>query len=162
MDNLDMRYSVIEDAIPLKEWLLTPGMLHWFPMSEGRELDDAIACWIGFSKYLASLTAIIDNKPCAIGTLFLMPYKKVAHHCLFKIIVDPKYQRKGIGSSLLRNLKHLAKTRFRLEFMHIEVLDGNPLAHLLQKENFKEFARQEKFFKEGETYYARILFQSYL
>ena len=53
-----------------------------------------------------------------------MPYKKVAHHCLFKIVVDPKHQRKGIGRALLKNLKHLAKTYFHLELMHIEVFEG--------------------------------------
>ncbi|MFS8563575.1 MAG: GNAT family N-acetyltransferase [Rhabdochlamydiaceae bacterium] len=77
-----------------------------------------------------------------------MPYKKVAHHCLAKVIVDPKWQRQGIGSSLVRNLKHLAKNYFRLEMMDIEVFEGNPLIELLQKEGFHEVFRQEKFVKE--------------
>ena len=48
-----------------------------------------------FAAGAASLTATINHVPCGIGTLFLMPYKKVAHHCLFKLIVDPHWQRKG-------------------------------------------------------------------
>ncbi len=160
--DFDIRYTVIEDTAYLKKWILEERMLHWFPMSEGKELDDAIQCWIGFSKYLASLTVIIEDVPCAIGTLFLMPYRKVAHHCLFKMIVDPKYQRLGIGTALLKNLKHLAKTRFNLELMHIEIFEGNPIIHLLHKAGFKEFATQEKFVKEGDTYMGRILLECYL
>jgi len=158
----DIRYTFVTDMPFLRDWLATPGMLHWFPMSEGREVEDAIQCWIGFSRFSASLTATLNGTPCGMGTLFLMPYQKVAHHCMFKIIVDPKHQRKGIGGSLLKNLKHLAKNYFHLELMHIEVFEGNPIIHLLKKYDFHEFARQERFIKENDKYFARILFESYL
>jgi putative acetyltransferase len=88
-----------------------------------------------------------------------MPYRKVAHHCLFKILVDPDHHRKGIGTSLLKNLIHLAKGYFRLELMHIEVFEGNPLISMLHKEGFKEFARQERFVKEKDHYLTRILLE---
>lgn len=158
----DLRYTYVTDAQPLKEWLSVPGMLHWFPMSDEKEVEDAIQCWIGFCRYSCSLTATIDGVPCGMGTLFLMPYRKVAHHCLFKVIVDPKYQRKGIGTSLVKNLKHLAKNYFKLELIHIEVFEGNPLIPILHKLHFHEFARQERFVKEGDRYLARILLESYL
>ncbi len=91
-----------------------------------------------------------------------MPYRKVAHHCLFKLVVDPRYQRQGIGRSLLKNLKHLAKTYFHLEFMHIEVFEGNPFIHLLKEFHFQEFARQDRFVKDAGKYSARILYESFL
>lgn len=155
----DMRFTVMTDQRFLHDWLSKPGVLHWFPMSEGKELEDAIQCWIGFSRYNCSLTATIDGEPCGIGTLFLMPYQKVAHHCLFKLIVDLPFRRKGIGTSLVRNLKHLAKQRFRLELMHIEVFEGNPLIHILTEQGFREFARQESYIKEGDNYFSRILYE---
>jgi RimJ/RimL family protein N-acetyltransferase len=158
----DIRYTNLNDTSYLREWLESPGMLHWFPMEEEKEIEDAIQCWMGFSRYSSSITATIDDVPCGIGTLFLMPYRKVAHHCLFKIIVDPKHHRKGIGSSLVKNLKHLAKQYFHLELMHIEVFEGNPIIPLLKKFDFHEFARQERYVKEGDTYYARILLESFL
>lgn len=158
----DIRYSVMEDGEYLKKWLKDPNVLRWLPPSEGKELEDAAQCWIGFSKYLASLTAVVNDVPCGIGTLFLMPYRKVAHHCLFKIVVDPKYQRKGIGTSLVKNLKNLAKTRFKLEFMHIEVFEGNPIIPLLQAQDFVISARQEKFVKDGDKYMARVVMEANL
>ncbi|MBI3236483.1 MAG: GNAT family N-acetyltransferase [Chlamydiales bacterium] len=158
----DIRYTTLADAGHLRSWLVQKEVQKWFPIGSETEIDGAVQCWVGFSKYNCSLTATVDGIPCGIGTLFLMPYKKVAHHCLFKLVVDPRYRRQGIGRSLLKNLKHLAKSHFSLELLHIEVFEANPLIHLLQELDFKEFARQEHFVKEGNRYLARILYQSYL
>lgn len=161
-EGLEIRYTQVTDAQLLKEWLLAPGVLHWFPMSEEKEVDDAVQAWIGFSRWSCSLTCMLKNEPCAIGTLFLMPYRKVAHHCLFKMIVNPKLQRQGIGSSLLKNLKHLAKNYFRQEIMHMEVYEGNPIIKLLEKQGFRQFVKQERFVKEGDRYFARLQFECFL
>ena len=158
----DIRYTYVTDIMYLKQWLQAPGMLKFFPMTTEKEWQDAAQCWIGFCRWSCSLTATIGHVPCGIGTLFLMPYKKVAHHCLAKVIVDPKWQRQGIGSSLIRNLKHLAKNYFRLEMMDIEVFEGNPLIDLLKKEGFYEVFRQEKFVKEDGQYRARIFMEAKL
>lgn len=162
--DLDIRYSYLTDAPILRQWLQVPEVQRWFPVGEDKEIEDAVQCWIGFSRFSSSITATLDKgqTPCGIGTLFLMPYRKVAHHCLFKMVVDPKYQRQGVGTSLLKNLKHLAKNYFRLEIMHIEVFEGNPFISLLHKFDFHEFARQEKFVKDKGSYYTRILYESYL
>ncbi|NNM44098.1 MAG: GNAT family N-acetyltransferase [Chlamydiae bacterium] len=158
----DIRYTTALDAPSLKSWLEKPGMLHFFPISEENEIENAVNSWISFYKYKASLTATIDGKPCGIATLFLSPYRKVAHHSFFKIIVDPQYQRQGVGASLLKNIKHLAKTLFRLDIIHIEIIEGNPIAHLLEKYQFELFMRQERYFKEDGKYYARLLYKCYL
>ncbi len=158
----DIRYTYVTDIMYLKKWLNTPGMLQFFPMTSEKEVDDAAQCWIGFCRWSSSLTVTIGHVPCAIGTIFLMPYKKVAHQGLFKIIVDPQWQRKGIGSSLVRNLKHLAKNYFHLELMNIEVFEGNPLILLLKKEGFYEVFRQEKFVKEDGRMKARIFMETKL
>jgi RimJ/RimL family protein N-acetyltransferase len=159
---LDIRYTYVTDTPYLRQWLEVPDVQKWFPVSEEQEIADCVQCWIGFSRYSSSLTATLNGVPCGIGTLFLMPYRKVAHHCIFKLIVDPKHQGKGIGTALLKNLKHLAKNYFHLELIHIEVFEGNPVIHLLLKHGFQEFTRQEKFMKDKEGYHARILFESYL
>jgi GNAT superfamily N-acetyltransferase len=155
----DIRYSTVLDVVWLEKWLASPGMLHWFPMSPGRECDESVQNWIGFSRYYASITAVIDDTPCGIGTLFLMPYRKVAHECLFKLVVDPEKQRQGIGRSLIRNLMHLAKNRFHMEFMITDLVEGNPLEHLLVELGFQKIVRQERFFKEDGRYFARILME---
>jgi putative acetyltransferase len=162
VEGLDIRYTYVTDLPYLKSWLLNKDVQRWFPVSEEKEIEDAVQCWIGFSRYSCSLTATLDAKPCGIATLFLMPYRKVAHHCLFKIVVDPRYQRRGIGASLLKNLKHLAKQYFHLDLIHTEVFEGNPCIALLESQGFKLFARQEGFVKEQERYLARLCYEVHL
>ena len=154
----DLRYTEPGDLVFLKQWLMEPKTLHWFPMSEGRELEDAAQGWVSFSRFNASLTAVIDEEPCAIGALFLMPYKKVAHECLIKLIVSSKWRRNGIGTSRLKNLIHLAKTRFRLKIIYFELVEGNPLEKILQKFDFQLSAKQEGFFKEEGRYFDRLIY----
>lgn len=162
LSGFDIRYTALTDMPYLKEWLLSPGVLQGFPMSDEKEVEDAVQAWMGFCRWSCSLTATLNGEPCGIATLFLMPYRKVAHHCLFNLIVDPKKQRQGIGSHLLKNLKHLAKNYFRLEILHMEVYEGCPIDKLLEKFNFREYARQERFVKDGDKYLARILFECML
>lgn len=155
--DFDIRYSSMEDLPILQKWMQDSAEREAFPFESDLETEEALKNWIGFSKYKASLTGIIDQAPCAIGTLFLMPYRKVAHHCSFYLIVDPFQRRKGIGTSMVRNLMHLAKTRFHLESIHAEVYEPNPILKILEKERFQIFARQENFVKIGGRMCGRVL-----
>lgn len=142
--DFDIRFSELGDIAFLNRCFADERACDDFPFGTN-EMEEALKNWIGFSKYKASLTGTLQNVPCVIGTLFLMPYKKVAHHCSFYLIVDPDHRRKGIGIAMVRNLLHLAKTRFRLESVHVELYEPSALAPLLQKLDFVEFARQENF-----------------
>jgi GNAT superfamily N-acetyltransferase len=159
--DFDIRYSEIEDGEYLKNWLLETENQKWFPMSLPQEIEDSSKNWIGFARYKASLTATVDGKPCGIATLFLMPYKKVAHHAMFYLIVDKPYRRRGIGSSLIKNILNLGKTRFRLESVHAEVFNGCAILPLLKKLHFLPFAYQELYVKDGEGYLARTLLEHF-
>lgn len=160
LENFDIRFSIPEDLESLQLWFSEPGATDDFGF-EPDEMDGALKNWIGFAKYKASLTGHFQDKPCAIGTLFLMPYLKVAHHCSFYLIVDPEHRRKGIGTSMVRNLLNLAKTRFRLESVHVEIFEPSPLLPLLQKQNFEIFARQEDYVKKEGCTRARILLEHF-
>ncbi|MES2273926.1 MAG: GNAT family N-acetyltransferase [Chlamydiota bacterium] len=156
----DIRYSVPEDLSFLKEMFSEPASCNDYPFSFA-ESEDALKNWIGFSKFKASLTGVMNEKPCAIGTLFLMPYRKVAHHCSFYLLVDPRERKKGIGTSMLRNLLNLAKTRFHLESLHVEVYEPSALLPILEKLEFQLFARQENFMKIDGCGHARLLLEHY-
>lgn len=158
-EDYDIRYTNLNDLPYLLKWLKTKGMIHWFPPADNQELENFARIWVSFSRYNCSLTAVYKEQPVGIATLFLMPYRKVAHHCMFQIIVDPELHRKGIGSSLMKNLKHMAKTQFKQEIIHGEILDENRIIYLLKNQGFVEFARQEKYMKEGDQYFPRILME---
>jgi RimJ/RimL family protein N-acetyltransferase len=158
--DFDIRYSEMSDLSSLSLWFSNPNACDDFPFGP-EEKDDALKNWIGFSKFKASLTGILQNEPCAVGTLFLMPYKKVAHHAAFYLIVDEKHRRKGIGTSMLLNLMNLAKTRFKLESLHAEVYEPSHLLPLLKKQRFEVFATQDDFVHLGECTRPRVLLEHF-
>jgi putative acetyltransferase len=156
----DIRFSSVDDLSFLNKWFSDPNACHDYPFGLA-EQEEALKNWIGFSKFKASLTGMIGDVPCAIGTLYLMPYRKVAHHCSFYLIVDPQHRRKGIGTSMVRNLLHLAKTRFRLESVHVEIYEPSALLPIVEKLNFGLFARQENFVKINGCSRARLLLEHF-
>jgi GNAT superfamily N-acetyltransferase len=115
--------------------------------------------WIGFSRFKCSLTATIEEKPCGIATLFLMPYQKVCHNSFFYMIVGKEYRRKKIGTSLLKNLKNLGHKYFNLEGIHAEIFSHCPIIPLLEKQGFTPIFTQEKFVKIEKKYLSRTLYE---
>ena len=159
---LDIRYTKQRDVIYLTEWFANKEILKWFPMREPNEIEDSIQRWISFHKWKCSLTATINSIPVGIATLWLQPYKKVAHQCQFGIIVDSKYRKQKVGSSLLKNLIHLAKNYFHIELLHLEVYDGNDAYFLYKSFGFKEFGRQTHWIKDQGQYVGRIFMEKFL
>lgn len=163
LPGLDIRYTELSDAPFLKEWLQEKAILRWFPMVDDMEIEDAVHRWVGFSRYKCSLTAVLNDVPVGLCTLYLQPYRKLAHQCEFGIIVSPDCRNKGVGSELIKNLIHLAKTKFKIELLHLQVYQDNPAIHLYERFGFKEFGRQKGWIKEenGE-YVGRIFMEKWI
>lgn len=159
--NYDIRFSTMEDLSVLQKWFSDPIERAPFPFETDAETQEVLKNWIGFSRYKASLTGMLDGEVCAIGTLLLMPYRKVAHHASFFLIVDPCHRRKGIGTSMVRNLLHLAKTRFGLDGVTIEMYEPNEIASILKKNLFEVFARQENYVKINGVGHPRVLWEHF-
>lgn len=158
--DFDIRYSKGEDLPFLQKWIRHPDSKKWFPVSTDQDIEDMTQNWIGFHQFGASLTADYKKEPVGIATLFLMPYRKLIHHALLYLIVNPDYWRRGIGTSLVKNINHLGKTYFRFEKLHLETYEGCTVFPLLKKMGYREIVRQEKFVKEGEgKYLARIIME---
>lgn len=162
IQGLEIRYTEINDQGPLKEWLLEPGILKWFPMIDEIEIDHTINHWIGLSKYKCSLTAVLDGKQVGLATLYLQPYRKLAHQCEFGIIVDQNVRNKGVGTALMNRLIHLAKENFNIELLHLQVYYGNPAIRLYERLGFTEFGRQDGWIKEDGEFLGRIFMEKYI
>jgi|SRR5579885_694063 len=157
-----IRPTQIHEDVHLKKWLKEPGVLKWFPMADDREIEDAVRLWIAYSNIGSCLTAEYNGVPCGMATLYIQANKKLAHQCLFSIIVSEFYRGKGIGKMLIEHLEKLAKNTFAIELLHLEVYDGNPAIHLYERTGFIVYGRHEHFIKENGAYLAKIFMQKEL
>lgn len=157
-----IRYTEPDDGKYLKEWLSEPGILRWFPMVDEVEINDAVMRWIAFYRYKCSLTVLKDGVPCGIATLYLQPYRKLAHQCEFGIILGEGYRNMGIGSYLLSSLMHLAKEKFKIELIHLQVYAENPAMRLYKRFGFTEFGRQNSWIKEENRYVGRVFMERFI
>ncbi len=156
---LEVRYTEQEDAKYLKKWLMDRSVIQSFPMLDEMEVDDATLRWVAFCRFKCSLTVTLHGIPCGIATLYLQPYRRLAHQCEFGIIVDDKYRNRGIGAHLMNALLHLAKEKFKIELIHLQVQADNPAISLYKRFGFKEFGRQEHWLKDGEQYATRVFME---
>lgn len=146
----------------MRKWFDDKEIAKWFPMGEPHEVDDSVFRWIGFSKFKCSLTMEKDGTPCGIATLYLQPYRKLAHQCEFGIILAPGYRDQGLGTLLMNSLCHLAKTKFGIEVLHLQVYEDNPAVHLYRRFRFKEFGRQTHWIRDYDEYVSRVFMERYL
>jgi len=156
---IEIRPAVPEESVYLSQWLTDPAILRWFPMSDAREIDDAVRIWMGYAKFQACFTIYLDGVPAGMSTLYLQPYQKFAHQCLFAIIVDEKYRNQGMGKALLEHTTQAAREKFNIEILHLEVYSGNPAFRLYERMGFREFGRHPRFIKIEGEYLDKVMMQ---
>jgi len=159
---LEVRFTTVEDAPYLAHCLADPKILRWFPMANVREIEDAVRIWIAYSRLQAALTADWNGVPCGMANLYIQPYKKFAHQCLFSIVVEEQRRNRGVGTMLMHSLMKLANEKFNIEILHLEVYEGNPAINLYRRLGFKEFGLQKHFIKEKGEYIGKIFMQKEL
>lgn len=147
----EIRYSELSDEQFLKQTLLDEETCKWYPPSSESDINIFVRNWAGYARYKSSLTALYKGDIAGCATIFLMPYTKVAHLAMMYMVVAKKFQNKGIGGSLLKNINHLAKTKFNLESLHVEIFEGSPIEAILGMQGYKEIIFQKNFveFTEG-------------
>lgn len=162
-EGLEVRLTDADDGKYLKDWLGHPSVNRWFPMCTEAEVEDAVQRWIIFYKYKCSITAVMHGVPCGIATLYLQPYRKLAHQCEFGIIIGHDFRNQNVGGILLECLMKLARENFGVEVIHLQVYAENPAIRFYKRKGFREFGRQTHFIKEGDkTYVGRVFMEKYL
>lgn len=159
---MKFRLAIEEDLPHLKTWLKQEGVLRYFPMINEREIDDALRIWVEYIKMGAALTCLIDDKPVGMANLYIQTFECQKHQCLFSIVVDEKARGKGVGTALMQELMKLAKEKFGIEILHLEVYDGNPARRLYERLGFKEYGVHPAFLKEDGKYINKVMMEKEL
>jgi len=150
---VEIRPSDLGDIPYLRQWLFDPDILYGFPMDGSEEIEDSIRQWQAFIMKNCGITAVHNGIPCGLALLYVQSWKKLAHTCLFSILVEKEHRNLGIGRQLLTNLMILAKDTFHIEILHLEVYAGNPACRLYERMGFVVFGRHPRFAKEKEGQY---------
>ena len=159
-----LRLSEPIDRTCLRRWLTDKETLRWFPCYGDSELNHMVGLWSEFFRLGASLTCFDENtrEPTGIATLLLNPFKKICHTCDFSIIVDPKNRNEGIGGFLLDKLQELAKDKFNIKHLTLQVYDKNPAINLYYRKGFSICGRQKDFVLDGDKYLDKIYMEKKL
>lgn len=155
----EVRISALEDTSYLSAWLNDASVLRWFPMADAREVEDSVRMWTGYIRLKSALTICADGRPVGMANLYISPFQKLAHQCLFSIVIDEGYRGRGLGTILMEKLMQFAKEEHKIEILHLEVYDGNPAIGLYKKMGFKEYGRHPHFIKLDSGYVDKVLMQ---
>lgn len=155
----DIGYTTAAEEGFVKEALMDEETRLWYPPSSPSDVEIFVRNWVGFARYNCSLTALYEGEVIGVATLFLMPYVKVAHLAMVYIVVKKEYRGKGVGNSLLKNINHLGKTKFRLQSIHMEVFEGAPIESVAKNQGYKEIVRQEGFVELKGKMHARKIYE---
>lgn len=147
---MDIRYTKLFDEVYLSAWLEHPKIAPYLICEGADETRNFKQHWMYYANRKSGLSFVENDRVVAMGMFILMPYQKVKHHAMLQIIVAPEHQKKGIGSTLLKNLMHLAKEYLNLEVIYVELLGPSPYLNFFKKRGFKVYAEQ-KGYVEGKV-----------
>lgn len=135
-----------------------PEVGKWDIPAFGGDVEKAFA---GFKKWLDRisgnefLVAKLDGRVVGFTTIHRIEGEigEMSHVGEMSIDVHPDFQRRGIGTELLRSSVNLAKTR-RFERLEADILANNQAAqNLVKKAGFElEGMRRKRVKKDGEYY----------
>jgi ribosomal protein S18 acetylase RimI-like enzyme len=142
---MDIRYSRGLDQMYLNQWMKNSKMRGLFPCQSEQEMANFSRSWMYYAAQKAGLSIINQDRNVGMAVFVLMPYQKVKHHALLQLVIDPESQKKGFGSSLLKNMCHLGKEYLGLEVIFMEFIGPDRYLQFFLKRGFKEYARQKGY-----------------
>jgi RimJ/RimL family protein N-acetyltransferase len=140
---ITVRLTQPEDAGLIKEWLMYDNTLRGFPMADRSEVDDNMNMWMQYAKYGCGLSAELHGKFIGACILYINPYKRMNHQCLFAIVLDEKLRGQGYGTELIEQMERYAKNQLKIEQLHLEVYDGQKAHALYSRLGFIEYGREK-------------------
>lgn len=136
----------------LRSWFLSGETLKWFPMQSPEEVETDLKLWMQYAQVGSAVVLEEEGRPVVAGVLYLQGTRRQMHQSLFAIIADNERRGRGFGTRLMRGLMRLAKERFGVDMLTLEVYDGNPAKRLYERLGFIEYGKEADFVRyHGES-----------
>ena len=142
---MEIRYTKVFDEVYLSQWLENRQIQPYLICEGEEETRSFKQHWMFFASRKSGLSVVEHDRVIAMGMFILMPYIKVKHHAVLQILVAPEHQKKGVGTELLKNMMHLAKSYLNLEVIYLELLGPSPYVEFFKKHGFKVYATQKGY-----------------
>lgn len=142
---MDIRYTRGLDELYLHEWIKDPVNLKYTPCTTEEEIRNYARFWMYYSSKKAGLSLVENDRCRGMAVFILMPYEKVQHHALLQMVMDPQVQSKTYYSTLLKNMKHLAKNYLNLEAVYVEYFGPKEDMSIYLEHGFKVYAEQKGY-----------------
>ncbi len=152
---------MMESDTPILERILNePEVQLYYPMSNSKEVSDALRVWNFYMRQGSVFTIEVGKQPAGLAVVYVSSYEKLKRQALFAIVIGKEYRGQGLGSKLLAHIIDKAKNEFGIKLLHLEMYEGNPAKSLYERFGFKHYATHERFLKEANgTYKAKIMME---
>lgn len=136
------------------------GILEGFPMINQTEIADSCIFWMEMALKGYGLTCEINDEIAAMVVLYIPIYEKLKKASLFSIVVGKKFRGQNVGYQLISALEELGVKKYGLKIIHLEVYEKNlPAIRLYEKLGYKRYGIQERFIKDKQGYFGKILME---
>jgi ribosomal protein S18 acetylase RimI-like enzyme len=139
-----MRFATDEDISFVVEWLKDESLAPFLQVEMEKEIKDLAHMVCDYGKKECALILEDHQVPMGIAALQMLPFKKIHHHCLLFLLIDPKQREKGFGKKLLNEIEQIGKKQLHLEFIECELYE-NPSIGWFEKQGYRQTIRQENF-----------------
>lgn len=152
-DRIKIRQAVEADTHALSQILNEPEVLEYYPMSNGKEVSDALRVWNFYMRQGSVFAIEVDGITAGMAVVYVNAYKKLKRQALFAIVVGKKYRGQGLGSKLLTYIIDKSKNEFGIKLLHLEMYEGNPARTLYDRFGFTLYASHKRFLKDAQGNY---------
>ena len=159
-DAYAIRFMNLFDKRTLRNWLYETAIAKYSIYTTiDQEVGFCISVWERAILDNSALIATYEGNPVGVGALFLSSFKKMKHIASFSVIVPPIWQQRGIGSSLVKNIEHLAKNYCLLEMIYAEVIGSSPISKILEKRGYELLYTQKGYVQVMEQLHDKHVYQ---
>lgn len=160
IDKIKIRQGVEADTPALSQILNDPEVLKYYPMSNSKEVDEALKVWNYYMRQGSVYAVDFDNQTAGLAVVYVSSYQKLKRQALFAIVIGKKFRGKGLGTKLMHHVIDEAKNKWGIKLLHLEMYEGNPARSLYDRLGFKYYAEHKRFLKDAEgNYRSKVMMQ---